>query len=285
MTFQKIIIALMAVTLFACKSNNEKQNLQNGNMENISMPADSIVGKYWILQSFRDQKISNSNNSEQKIGFQLHDKANRVTGFGGCNNFKGIYTSGARNQIHFSQLGSTKMACPDTPFNEAKFLAGLERVGYFTLKNGRLELMDGNELLMAVFKEAGKNGYSAKGNQTNNPEIVEKYWKLKSLAGNEISMEDDQEREIYFTLKTQENRIVGFAGCNNFSGQYSLEGQNKLQVEKMVSTLKACPHLKFDERKFLKLFDKQISYSLKNDVLTLKTEDGTEAVFEAVYFD
>lgn len=115
-------------------------------------------------------------------------------------------------------------------------------------------------------------------------QILEKYWKLTKLSGKEIMMEADQEREVYFILKSNENQIIGFSGCNHFSGSYSFEKGNKINVSKLVSTLKACPNLQFDEHEFFQIFKTPVSYSLKGDKLTIQAKDGSKAIFEAVYF-
>lgn len=115
--------------------------------------------------------------------------------------------------------------------------------------------------------------------------ITEKYWKLKTLNGEEVEMDEDQEREVYFMLKTDDRKLTGFGGCNDLMGKYELKSNNHIEFSSMAGTLKSCPHLKYDEREFLQVFELAKQYELDQDNLTLKTEDGNDlARFEAVYF-
>lgn len=115
--------------------------------------------------------------------------------------------------------------------------------------------------------------------------IVEKYWKLKTLEGKDIEMAENQEKEIYFMLKTDENRVVGFSGCNTFNGTYTLEKGNRIRFTQMLSTLKACPDVDINESEFLKVFGLADNYTINGDILNLNVgRRAPLAVFEAVYF-
>ena len=120
---------------------------------------------------------------------------------------------------------------------------------------------------------------------TDNNQVTEKYWKLITLEGREIKMVKNQEREIYFMLKTDQPRVTGFSGCNNFSGDYILEEGNRIRFSNMASTLKACPDVAIDESGFLEVLNLADNYTINNDTLRLNVgRRAPLAVFEAVYF-
>lgn len=120
--------------------------------------------------------------------------------------------------------------------------------------------------------------------EPNDNTITEKYWKLKTLEGKEITMKKNQEREIFITLKTNENRVTGFAGCNTLSGDYTLEEGNRIRFKNIAVTMRACLDLDFNESEFLEIFELADNYTIKNDVLYLNVGKRTPlAVFEAVY--
>lgn len=130
--------------------------------------------------------------------------------------------------------------------------------------------------------EARKNSNSEM--MANNP-ITEKYWKLKILEGREIKMKENQEREIYFTLKIAEKRVEGFAGCNTINGTYELEEGNRIRFSQMATTMKACPDVSINESEFLEVFNLADNYTIVNDTLSLNVgRRAPLAVFEAVKF-
>lgn len=144
-------------------------------------------------------------------------------------------------------------------------------------------------VLLLLFASCGESKKDSSKND-NLPEtfektITEKYWKLKTLNGEEVKMEEKQEREAYFILKTDENKLKGFGGCNQFMGSYKLKENNQVEFFALAGTLKACPHLIFKEDEFLQVFELAKQYVLEQDNLTLKGKGGDIlADFEAIYF-
>ncbi len=245
-------------------------------MNNSTTSANDITEAYWELESLEGKKISIAEGRDRQIGFSLNEQENKITGYAGCNNFFGNYTLENGNRIHFSALGSTRMACHENKINESDFLKIFELADNYTINGNKLSLNIGKRAPLAVFKKAYK---------PSEP-ITEKYWKLKTLEGQEVKMSKNQQREIYFMLKTDENRVVGFAGCNTISGTYALEKGNRTRFSKMATTLMACPDLDVNEAEFLKVFELADNYTINGDTLSLNVgRRAPLAVFEAVYFD
>ncbi|MFB9293302.1 META domain-containing protein [Persicitalea jodogahamensis] len=122
-------------------------------------------------------------------------------------------------------------------------------------------------------------------NKTDQNPITEKYWKLVTLAGREVIMSKNQERESYFILKTDQNRVTGFAGCNTFNGTYTLEKGSRIRFSPLATTRKACSDVDISEPEFLRVFGLTDNYTIKGDTLTLNVgRRAPLAVFEAVYF-
>lgn len=117
------------------------------------------------------------------------------------------------------------------------------------------------------------------------PAIVNKYWKLIRLNGEEISMAIHQEREQFFILRMDGNKVSGFAGCNNFSGTFSLGKKREIKFSQMLATMMACQDLAEREQDFLKVFSVAKSYVVVGDTLWLRGgRTSPIARFEAVYF-
>lgn len=122
--------------------------------------------------------------------------------------------------------------------------------------------------------------------ESKNGTITEKYWKLKTLEGKDVPMKKNQEREIYFTLKTKESRVIGFAGCNTLSGEYILTEGDRIRFKNVAVTMRACPDVDVNESEFLEIFELADNYTIKNEILTLNVgKRAPLAVFEAVYMD
>lgn len=118
----------------------------------------------------------------------------------------------------------------------------------------------------------------------DNP-ITEKYWKLVTLEGQKVTMVPNQEKEIYFMLKTDENRVQGFAGCNTFNGTYTLEEGWRLRFSPLATTMKACPDVNVNESELFQVFELTDNYSINGDTLSLNVgRRAPLAIFEAVYF-
>lgn len=269
MKFQFLSILFATLILYSCGTT------QHSNMETNNATESSITETFWVLETFDGEKVISSQ-IDSEIGFTLNAAENQVTGFSGCNRFFGSYTLDTENKIKFSGLGATKMACPDSDFDENEFLKMFSEVNKYKFVGDRLELLAQDKTPLASFRKV---------NKTDNA-ITEKYWKLTVLEGNKVEMASNQEREAYFILKTQENRVTGFAGCNTFSGSYSLEEGNRIRFRNMATTMKACPDVNFDESDFLKVFELADNYSINDDTLTLNVGKRSPlAVFKAVYFN
>lgn len=121
-----------------------------------------------------------------------------------------------------------------------------------------------------------------KNTTTEEEKIVEKYWKLKTLAGKEVKMTPNQTKEMHFMLKLNENRVVGFLGCNSLFGSYQLLKGSRIKFSHLGSTKMYCPGV--NEAEFISIFELTDNYTIKEDVLVLNVgKRAPLAVFEAVY--
>jgi heat shock protein HslJ len=68
--------------------------------------------------------------------------SSRVTGHAGCNRFFGGFTYGEGQSLHFSALGSTRMACVDANRNqqEIDFMAALSSTQRYSVTGDTLTL-------------------------------------------------------------------------------------------------------------------------------------------------
>lgn len=100
-------------------------------------------------------------------------------------------------------------------------------------------------------------------------------WKLVTLNG-EPALADAE-----VTLSFTEAEVSGNAGCNSYSGGYSLDGST-LAFTPLISTMMACEGPLMDqESAFFAALQASESVSVEDGQLTLSAADGQSLVFEA----
>ncbi|NDK55253.1 META domain-containing protein [Pontibacter fetidus] len=109
---------------------------------------DTILDAYWMLLSLEGQSPQAPNNTRTAY-LRLEEKENDVKGFSGCNHFFGKYTLSG-SSLRFSDLGSTRMMCPNMD-QETKFMEVLGRVESYSIAGSILTFYQGQEAI-ATFK-------------------------------------------------------------------------------------------------------------------------------------
>lgn len=154
-------------------------------------------------------------------------------------------------------------------------LAGREPVQYFVGENHLIRLArDGSRITGAN----AENYVLARITDG----MTEKYWKLVELNGQPVPA---LEREPHMILKAEGGRVVGFGGCNGFTGSYTLDtAASRIRFSQVASTLMACPSGMEVESAFHEVLRTADNYSLSGDHLTLnRARMAPLARFEAVY--
>jgi heat shock protein HslJ len=108
-----------------------------------------LVEKYWKLtELLGDTILTPEGRKEAHLIFR--QEGNRVNGNGGCNDFSGTYTLKPGNRIHFSQMISTMMMCPDME-TETKLSQVFETADHYTVSNDSLTLNKTSKTPLARF--------------------------------------------------------------------------------------------------------------------------------------
>lgn len=255
-----ICFTLVLITFFisSCKVN-----------ESNNVSSNQSIYKKWVFQKIDGVEIG----SNKPIFIEFF-KDNKFSGISGCNNMFGNFEITNQNQIKFSSVASTKRMCNEEDMKiEQQIFDILNSTNNFSISNNTLFLNVGKRSPLASLKEMNDNS------------IINKYWKLISLNNKAVEMTETQEREIYFMLK-ENGVITGFAGCNDFNGQYELKGQNTIVIkENLALTMKLCPDANTREDEFIIAFKQIDNYKLNADTLIIFSKDKKSiARFEAIYF-
>ena len=103
-------------------------------------------------------------------------------------------------------------------------------------------------------------------------------WRLKELPGAQSAALAKLHRPV--TLRFESGRLSGFAGCNNFSGSYALEG-DQLKIGPVASTQMACAEPGSSiETAFHKALSGTLRYAVDGDQLTATTASGDTMRFQ-----
>lgn len=109
--------------------------------------------------------------------------------------------------------------------------------------------------------------------------LAETRWKLVELNGKAIT--NTTNKEYYINLDSKSGRFAAYAGCNNFSGNYTMKKAGLLAFSEIMGTRKACPNMDL-ENTFINTIEKTDRYILDKKVLYLKKGTSTLVKFEAI---
>ncbi len=98
-----------------------------------------ITEKYWKLVELNGKAITVSDTQPKEAHFILKEASNKVNGHSGCNGIRGSYTLEGLDQISFSQMVSTRMACQNVPY-ESDYLKALEQTDHYVINGDSLHL-------------------------------------------------------------------------------------------------------------------------------------------------
>ena len=132
----------------------------------LSLPADAGVyefeplarsdagipleGTRWQLVRVGDRPVRTPH-SPRQAHLIFDAESQRVTGAGGCNRLSGAYER-TGDQLTFSKMAGTMMACVDGMEAEKAFLEALTKVKSFRIAGQGLELLDGDGKVLATFE-------------------------------------------------------------------------------------------------------------------------------------
>lgn len=129
MKIQLAGLALMAITIVGC--NSTKNTVDSTDSQ--SMDNTEINNTDWELITLEGQDMDQSTIQGEKTHFTLNSADNTISGYSGCNIFNGNYKLEDGGRISFSQIGSTRMACPDAETNENEVLKVFELADNYTV--------------------------------------------------------------------------------------------------------------------------------------------------------
>ncbi len=107
-----------------------------------------LTGVKWVLEKMNGEKIQ-TKETDNEMFIQFNEADKQVNGKAACNRFFGGYEMDGR-KLNFSQMGATRMTCPDINI-ESEFFKILENTDNYEIKDHQLFLRQKDKVL-AVFK-------------------------------------------------------------------------------------------------------------------------------------
>jgi heat shock protein HslJ len=126
----KIIHLFLFLSLAGCHS---LQKIDSGKSDH------SLTDTYWKLIELNGRAVQQTETTEPEAHIMLHAADGRMTGNGGCNAIGGSFETRDANQISFSEIIATRMACPDMEI-EDRLMKALESADSYSIKSDTLTL-------------------------------------------------------------------------------------------------------------------------------------------------
>ena len=110
--------------------------------------------------------------------------------------------------------------------------------------------------------------------------LTNTYWKLVELNGGAVT--PGESKELHMILKG-EDRVGGYAGCNQFTGSVTVTGDG-LSFGPIASTRRMCPEVMQQEGAFLQALENAQRFSVSGEDLAIENANGEVTLrFVAVY--
>jgi heat shock protein HslJ len=121
---------------------------------------------------------------------------------------------------------------------------------------------------------------SCRNSRNNSATAITEYnWKLIELNGERISTTGA--REPFIVFQPKDNKVNGNAGCNNFFGNYQINGE-QITISNVGATKMACQNMQL-ETSFFQLLQTPLTFSISENDLIFKNNDGNVAAkFEKI---
>lgn len=262
-----LILFVIALTLSACSAQGTQQSTESGSTpeqpESTQVPPASLIGA-WKLTAYGPAGAPTPAVEGAAAGLTFNEDGT-VSGTSGCNGLGGDY-SVAGNQITFGEFVSTLMAC-DAPIMEQEDAAHKVMTGTATYEiEGDTLTINNNDMVLVLTR--GEYGTA----EPSSPVSLVGAWRLTSFgsAGTVSSAITNENPGLTFN---EDGTVTGTSGCNEFGGNYTVEG-DQITFSEIVSTLKLCDEpLMGQEEAIQQVLTDAATYQIEGNTLTITKDD------------
>jgi heat shock protein HslJ len=271
-----VLLAALAVGVAACTpTGGEPESIAveptqpvetDADEEKVTdMGSDGLTGVRWVLVSYLNETGEVVDALADREVTAEFGEDGQLGGNSGCNNYFAGYTVEGAN-LTVSQAGSTMMACEPAEImeQEARFLANLQAAATFAIDGEQLQIANAEGQTVLTF------------HASQPASLVGTTWTASSYnTGTEAVTTLMADTAITATF-TEDGKLSGSAGCNNFMTSYTVEGSN-ITIQPPATTRKHCPEpagIMEQEAAFVSMLPQTATYSISGNALELRTADG-----------
>ncbi len=221
-----------------------------------------LVDKLWMLVGYGDA-TNPTVVEEGTVVTALFGADGNLSGSGGCNNFSTSYKLDGDLLTVDGPIASTMMACERGMNQEAIVLAALQGAQRVAITaEGRLEIYyaSSSSVEQKLIYTPGETP------------LVDTIWVLLS-SGDPANPTSVESGTIITALFTEDGRVSGSSGCNNFSAGYTAEN-GKIEIKQPISTLMACSQGMEQEAAFTAALMAAETYQIIGSRLEISYEAG-----------
>jgi heat shock protein HslJ len=191
----------------------------------------------------------------------------KISGFSGCNNYSGTYSTTGTSITVSDKLAVTQKACrTGLMVTERAYLAALTAARSYSIERGTLTLMGRRSIRLATFTVQSES-------------LVDTHWNVVGYNnGKQAVVSVNASTKLTATF-TKVN-VTGFAGCNDYNATYEATPP-KISFGAVASTRKACSSpsgVMEQESAYLAALATAATYQMQGTTLEFRTADGAIAV-------
>ncbi len=233
-------------------------------MTAIADPATELENNQWQLIQYVNTAGDTIDRLEGSI-VDMRLSEGKLTGTAGCNSYFAAYSSDGQMLTFPQPIGTTMKLCPQVLMEqEQAYLGLLGKVNAYQIDNSTLVLLNHEQQAVLKF-------------EPQRPAKLEKtQWVATGINNGQGGVVSSASTERS-TAQFIDGKLSGNAGCNQYSGGYTLE-DNKLTVGPIMTTRMHCPEpadIMQQEQEFLQAITGTRTLTLDTRKLELRNEEGS----------
>ena len=151
---RRVTVILSGFIAIGCARQPSTENSESPSVGDTTvastMASPDLRSTRWQLVALGDKAVAVAD-TQRAAHIILQADSKQLTGSGGCNRMFGGYELNG-DAVRFSDVASTKMACPSGMDIETAFLAALGKVAKWRVVGRQLELSDSTGMVLARFE-------------------------------------------------------------------------------------------------------------------------------------